>query len=85
MAEARAQLDRSRTFATALQNRIDALWTDFVNRDNPVERSAIEQDRIKALAELERVKKEIEAQIKAISDIEDEARREGVPAGWLRS
>jgi hypothetical protein len=59
--------------------------TDFVNRDNPVERAAIEQDRIKALAELDRVKKEIESQTKAIAAIEDEARRAGVPSGWLRS
>ena len=85
MSEARSQLERSHTFATALQNRIDALRTDFVNRDNPVERATIEQDRDKALAELDRVKKEIEAQTKAIADIEDEARRAGVPAGWLRS
>ncbi|MCC7031657.1 MAG: hypothetical protein IT179_02365 [Acidobacteria bacterium] len=83
--EARSQLERSRTFATALQNRIDALMTDFINRDNPVERSGIEQERIKALAELDRVRKDIEAQTKAIADIEDEARRAGVPPGWLRS
>lgn len=85
MADARGQLERSRTFATALQSRIDALMTDFINRDNPVERAGIEQERIKALAELDRVRKEIEAQTKAIADIEDEARRAGVPAGWLRS
>lgn len=83
--EARGQLERSRTFATALQNRIDALMTDFINRDNPVERAGIEQERIKALAELDRVRKDIEAQTKAIADIEDEARRAGVPPGWLRS
>ncbi|MEZ5283346.1 MAG: hypothetical protein R2712_00785 [Vicinamibacterales bacterium] len=82
--EARSQLERSRAFGAALQNRIDMLWTDFVNRDNPVERSGIEEQRVKALAELERVKKDIEDQTKAISTIEDEARREGVPAGWLR-
>jgi len=84
IAEVRSQVERSRAFATALQNRIDMLWTDFVNRDNPVERSSIEQERIKALAELDHVKKEIEDQTKSISAIEDEARRAGVPPGWLR-
>jgi hypothetical protein len=84
MSQARAAVERSRTFAQALQNRVDALWMDFVNRDNPVERSAIEQDRNKALEELERVGKEIEAQTKAIADIEAEARRANVPPGWLR-
>lgn len=84
MADARATLDRSQAFAQALQNRIDMLWTDFVNRGDPVQQRAIEQERNKALAELEALKKEIAANQKAVADIEDEARRTGVPAGWLR-
>jgi hypothetical protein len=84
MADARAKVDRSQAFAQALQNRIDMLWTDFVNRGDPVQQRAIEQDRNKALAELETLKREIEANRKAVADIEDEARRAGVPAGWLR-
>jgi hypothetical protein len=82
--EARSQLDRNRAFATALQNRIDMLWTDFVNRDNPVERSAIERDRNTALADLDRLKRDIEDQTKGIAAIEEEARRAGVPPAWLR-
>jgi hypothetical protein len=82
--EARTQLDRNRSFAAALQNRIDMLWTDFVNRDNPVERSAIERDRNDALAELARLKQEIERGTAAIAAIEEEGRRAGVPAAWLR-
>jgi hypothetical protein len=38
----------------------------------------------KALAELERVRGDIEAQEKAVTDLEEEARRAGVPPGWLR-
>ena len=60
------------------------LWTDFVNRGDPVQQRAIEQDRNKALAELDALKKEIDENTRAISDLEDEARRAGVPAGWLR-
>ena len=45
---------------------------------------AIEQERNKALAELETLKKEIEENTKAVAQVEDEARRAGVPAGWLR-
>lgn len=82
--EARSQLDRNRSFAAALQNRIDMLWTDFVNRDNPVERSAIEKDRNDALAELARLKKDIEDGTAAVAAIEEEGRRAGVPAAWLR-
>ena len=84
MAAARATLQRTQMFADALQSRINALTTDFVNRDNPVERQKIEETRKASLAELERVKKEMADQTKAISDIEDEARRASVPAAWLR-
>jgi len=81
---ARAALERSKIFADALQSRINALTTDFVNRDDPAQRAQIELERQKALAELDRVQKEIATQTKAIADIEEEARKAGVPPGWLR-
>lgn len=81
---ARSALERSRIFADALQSRINALTTDFVNRDDPAQRAQIELEKQRAVAEIERVKKEIADQTKAISDIEEEARKAGVPPGWLR-
>ena len=81
---ARESLRRSEVFAEALQSRINALTTDFVNRDNPIQRQQIGEDRQKALDELARVKSDIEAFRKAIADIEEEARKAGVPPGWLR-
>ena len=84
MKDARDKLQRTQIFADSLQTRINSLTTDFVNRDDPAQRAKIEADRKAALAELERVKKEIDDQNKAIAAIEDEARRAGVPAGWLR-
>lgn len=84
MKAARAAVDRTQIFADSLQSRINALQTDFVNRDDPAQKAKIETDRKTALAELERVKKELADQTKAITAIEDEARRAGVPIGWLR-
>lgn len=81
---ARSALERSRIFADALQSRINALTTDIVNRADPAQRAQLELERQRALAELDRVKKEVADQTKAISDIEEEARRAGVPPGWLR-
>ena len=81
---ARDQVQRTQIFMDSLQSRINALTTDFVNRDDPAQRGKIEGDRKAALAELERVKKELSDQQKAITAIEDEARRAGVPVGWLR-
>ena len=77
-------LDRDSGYAEALQVRINALTTDFVNRDDPVQKSKIEQDRIKALAELDRLKKAIDDDRKALVNLDDEARKAGVPAGWIR-
>jgi len=84
MATARAALDRSRMFADSLQSRINALTTDFVNRDDPAQRAVIERDRLAAMAELEKVRKEMTEQTKAIADIQEEARKAGVPAAWVR-
>jgi type IV secretory pathway VirB10-like protein len=84
MQDARQALERSQMYADALQSKINALWGDFTARDNPVERAQIEIERKKAIAEQERVKGEIEAQKKTIADLEEEARKAGVPPGWIR-
>ena len=84
MSQARTELDRSKMFAEALQTRANSLWADFTARDDPAQRSVIEAERKKTLSELDRVKGEIEAKTKAIADLEEEARRAGVPPGWLR-
>jgi DNA repair exonuclease SbcCD ATPase subunit len=84
IADARDALQRSQAFADALQSQLNALTTDFVNRDDPIQRQQIANKRDAALAELERVKKEVAAQNKAITDIQEQARRAGVPAGWVR-
>ncbi len=81
---ARDELRRNEVFAEALQTRINALTTDFAARDNPIQRAQIADERQKALADLERVKADVETSRKQIADIEEEARKAGVPPGWLR-
>ncbi len=81
---ARDDLHRNEVFAEALQSRINALTSDFAARDDPAQRAQLADDRQKALEELERVKKDIETSRKAVADIEEEARKAGVPPGWLR-
>jgi hypothetical protein len=82
--DARDALSRLQIFADALQTRINTLSADFVNRDDPAQRNIIAADRQKALAELDRVKQDILTQQKAITAVQDEARKAGVPAGWVR-
>jgi hypothetical protein len=80
----RDALQRAETFAEALQSRINALSTDFAARDDPAQRGQITTDRQKALSELDRVKQEIQQHTKAIAAIQEEARKAGAPAGWVR-
>ncbi len=81
---ARAEIQRNELFLDSLQSRVNALSTDFVNRDDPAQRAVIGNDRIKALAEMDRVKEALAALKKQVDDIEEEARQAGVPPGWLR-
>jgi hypothetical protein len=78
------QLQHDETFAEALQSRINGLTADFSARDDPAQRAVIGKDRQKALDELARLKKAIDSDKKAVADLEEEARRAGVPPGWLR-
>ena len=77
-------LERAKTFAEALQSRINGLTADFSARDDPAQRSRVAADRQKALTEMDRVKKEITEHTKALADLQEEARGAGVPPGWLR-
>jgi hypothetical protein len=81
---ARDALKRSQTFADALQSQINGLYTEFVNMSDPAQRALIEQKRLAAIAEQDRVKADIGKHTKALADLEDEARKANVPAGWLR-
>lgn len=84
MMAAREELRRNEAFAEALQSRINALTTDYTNRDDPYQRAKLGEDRQKAVAELNRLKGEIENAKKAIALVEEEARTSGVPPGWIR-
>ncbi len=84
IAQAREQLQRSQMFLEALQSRANGLYAEFTARDDPAQRAVVANERAKVLAEMERVKIEIQEQTKGIADIEEEARRAGVPPGWLR-
>jgi len=82
--QARAALDRDKMLFAALENRVSTLTRDVVNRDDPAQRAALAAERIRTMEELELMRKQIAADTEAIAAIEEEARREGVPPGWIR-
>jgi hypothetical protein len=78
------QLERDRLYAEAIQTRINSLTADFSAKDDPVQRALISEDREKAVAELSRLRKQIDEDKDAIGSLEEEARHASVPPGWLR-
>ena len=82
--EARAKLESTKFSYDAMQTRVNVLTNDWAARDDPAQRAALANDRARALAELQRLKEQIDADTKVIADIEEEARQAGVPPGWLR-
>lgn len=84
MTAARQALEGAERRAAALQTRVNGLWADFTSRDDPAQRAAIEQERQAALAALEETHAEIDELARAVADVRNEARRAGVPPGWLR-
>ena len=81
---ARAALERDKLLLAALDNRVTTLTRDVVNRDDPAQRQALIQERLRALEELDLMKKQVAADTQAIADIEEEARKAGIPPGWIR-
>ena len=81
---AREAVDHDQMAIDATQSQINGLTAEFINRDDPAQKSKIELQRGRALVELDRLKKQLEDDKKAVTDILEEARRSGVPPGWLR-
>ena len=84
VAQTREALERDQVLAEALQSRINGLTTDWSARDDPAARQALFEQRERALKELQRMSDQIAADRKAVADIEEDARRQDVPAGWVR-
>jgi hypothetical protein len=82
--QAREELRRNELFAESLQSRINALTREFALPTGGARRVATGQQRAEAMNELARVKQEIDRGKQQIADIEEEARKAGVPPGWLR-
>ena len=81
---ARETLASHQLLAEALQSRINGLTADWVNRDDPAQKAKLFEQRQSAIAELDRMKKTIEGDQKAIDGIVDEAKKADVPSGWIR-
>jgi hypothetical protein len=80
----RTQIARNETFAAALQSQINGLANEYTNQSDPLQQARLAAERQDKIAELDRVNRQIEDDKKALAALEEEARRAGVPASWLR-
>jgi hypothetical protein len=84
MAAARATLARDELLAESLQTRVNVLTSDAVARDDPAQRGVLLDQRARTLTELNAMKEKVLRDRAAIDQVQDDARKEGVPPGWVR-
>jgi hypothetical protein len=85
MAAARQALERDQVLADGMQSRVNALTTDSIARDDPAQRAELLKQRTRAIIELDHLTLQVEKDKLAIAAIEEDARKKGIPPGWIRS
>ena len=81
---ARKAVTTDQSLAEALQSHVNGLTADWINRDDPAQKAQLFEQRQRAIADLDRMKKTIESDQKAVQEILDDAKKNDVPAGWIK-
>ena len=77
-------MSRNKLLLEALQTQVNGMNAEFMNTDDPGQRDLLQARLQRATGELQRLQQDIEKQTKAAADLQEEARKSGVPAGWVR-
>ena len=80
----RQSLARNTMMLDAFQTQINGLNAEFLRADDPGHRAVLETRILNVLTERQRVQQDIDNQKQAAVDLEEEARKGGIPSGWLR-
>jgi hypothetical protein len=83
-AEIQQSLSRGKVLLEALQTQVSGMNAEFLSMDDPGQRGLLEARLQRASGELQRVQQDIDKQTRAAADLQEEARKAGVPAGWIR-
>jgi hypothetical protein len=67
-----------------LQSRVNALTTDVAGRDDPAAREVVRAELATTVQRLARARTKLDADRRALETFGRDARRAGVPPGWLR-
>jgi hypothetical protein len=84
MTAARSALERDEVLAEGMQGRVNGLITQSINMDDPAQRLEVLKQRDRAQAEVDRLTQQIEKDKLEIANIEEDARKKGIPPGWIR-
>lgn len=82
--DAQSLLDSDQIHLAAMNGRVDSLSADFNGSRSISQRAVLRREREEAATEATRLRAAVVADRKAIVTIEEEARKIGVPTGWLR-
>jgi hypothetical protein len=82
--DARSTLARSASYLQGLQSRSDLLANEYNTREDSAQRNTIWAQRNRVIEDIERLKQDMADQEKAIAKVEADARKAGVPPGWIR-
>jgi hypothetical protein len=82
--EARTKLERSEETLSVFTAQNEVLAGRFAALSDLAQRAQVVAEMQKAQAEIDSLQKEIAAQAQQIAAIEEQARRAGVPPGWIR-
>ncbi len=67
-----------------LQQKVNALSTNFLIEQRPIAQQRVKSALEKAKGQLEAAKKELAEAEKALEKLYEDARKAGIPPGWLR-
>ena len=79
-----SSLARNKILLDALQSQVNGLNAEYLSKDDPGQRALLEKKIQTASSEMQRVQQEIEKQKQSQGELQDEARKAGVPSGWIR-
>jgi hypothetical protein len=77
-------LSRNKLLLEALQSQVNSLNAEALSMDDPGQRDLLLARLQRASGELQRVQQDIQNETKASAALQDEARKAGVPPGWVR-
>ena len=81
---ARAALDRDQLLADGFSSRVNALTREIVNQTDAAQQARLRSQLQKAMDELDKLQKIVLTDRRELEAIQEDARRQAIPAAWLR-